>query len=92
MHCSVLALRRWLAAACTRRCCCRCWRWLLYCGALDALSLLKEYANRQDVFQAALGRHLQIVGATLAAALLIGLPLGVAAARAHAWPGPCSSC
>ncbi|HYN62864.1 MAG TPA: ABC transporter permease, partial [Rubrivivax sp.] len=54
---------------------------LLYSGALDALSLLKEYANRQDVFQAALGRHLQIVATTLAAALVVGLPLGLAAAR-----------
>jgi len=54
---------------------------LLYSGALEALSLLKEYANRQDVFQAALGRHLQIVATTLAAALVVGLPLGLAAAR-----------
>jgi osmoprotectant transport system permease protein len=55
--------------------------WLLHSGALDALSVLKEYASRPDVFQAALGRHLQIVATTLAAALLIGLPLGLAAAR-----------
>jgi osmoprotectant transport system permease protein len=55
--------------------------WLLGSGALDALSLLKEYANRQDVFQAALWRHLQIVATTLAAALALGLPLGLAAAR-----------
>ena len=50
-------------------------------GRLDALSLAKEYANRQDVFNAAALRHLQIVGLTLLPALLIGLPLGVAAAR-----------
>jgi osmoprotectant transport system permease protein len=54
---------------------------LLAGGALDALSLLKEYAQRQDVFQAALWRHLQIVGTTLVPALLIGVPLGLAAAR-----------
>ncbi len=54
---------------------------LLAGGVLDSLSLLKEYDNRRDVFHAALWRHLQIVGATLAPALLIGLPLGVAAAR-----------
>ncbi len=54
---------------------------LLAGGALDSLSLLKEYANRQAVFQAALWRHAQIVGAALAPALLIGLPLGAAAAR-----------
>ena len=54
---------------------------LLGSGALDQLSLLKEYANRQDVFFAAGWRHLQIVAATLAPSLLIGVPLGVAAAR-----------
>ena len=53
---------------------------LLAGGALDALSLLKEFANRQAVFQAALWRHGQIVLTALAPALLIGLPLGVAAA------------
>ncbi len=54
---------------------------LLAGGALDALSLLKEHANRRDVFVAALGRHLQIVAAALVPAVLIGAPLGVAAAR-----------
>jgi osmoprotectant transport system permease protein len=54
---------------------------MLASGALDGLSLLREYDQRQDVFRAALWRHLQIVGATLAPALLIGLPLGAAAAR-----------
>ncbi len=54
---------------------------LLAGGALDALSLLKEYANRQDVFQAALWRHGQIVATSLVPSLLIGLPLGVLAAR-----------
>jgi osmoprotectant transport system permease protein len=54
---------------------------LLLSGGLDALSLLKEYGNREDVFRAAGWRHLQIVGATLLPALVIGVPLGVAAAR-----------
>ena len=54
---------------------------LLGVGALDQLSLLKEYANREDVFRAAGLRHLQIVAATLIPALLIGVPLGLAAAR-----------
>ena len=57
--------------------------WLLGAGALDELSLLKEYANRDEVFRAAGLRHLQIVVAALAPALLIGLPLGVAAARSE---------
>ena len=54
---------------------------LLAAGRLDELSLLKEYHNRADVFQAAGWRHLQIVASALAAALLFGLPLGWAAAR-----------
>jgi osmoprotectant transport system permease protein len=54
---------------------------LLMSGALDELSLLKEYANRQDVFRAAGWRHAQIVLATLLPALLLGVPLGIAAAR-----------
>lgn len=54
---------------------------LLMSGALDQLSLMKEYANRQDVFAAAGWRHLQIVSTTLLPAVLIGVPLGVAAAR-----------
>jgi osmoprotectant transport system permease protein len=54
---------------------------LLASGALDALSLLKEYENRRDVFHAAGWRHLQIVLTALLPALLIGVPLGVAAVR-----------
>ena len=54
---------------------------LLATGRLDGLSLLKEYHNRAEVFQAAGWRHLQIVTSALAAALLVGLPLGWAAAR-----------
>ena len=50
-------------------------------GALDQLSLLKEYANRQDVFAAAVLRHLQIVGVSMACTLLIGVPLGAAVHR-----------
>lgn len=54
---------------------------LLAGGALDQLSLLKEHANRQDVFSAAVWRHLQIVGTSLLPALALGVPLGLAAAR-----------
>lgn len=50
-------------------------------GGLEALSLVKEYRNRQDVFDAALARHLQIVVATLLPTLLLALPLGLAAQR-----------
>lgn len=54
---------------------------LLLSGALDTLSLMKEYANRDDVFNQALGQHLTLLFSTLAAAVLIGVPLGIVAAR-----------
>ncbi|HIC2035599.1 ABC transporter permease [Enterobacter soli] len=65
------------------------WRWglnaqiwfipllLLFSGALNNLSLLKEYANRQDIFDDALAQHLTILFGTLFPALLLGLPLGM---------------
>ena len=65
------------------------WRWLLHAqiwllpvlilqsGQLDHLSLLKEYANRQDVFNDALAQHLTLLFATLVPALLIGVLLGL---------------
>jgi osmoprotectant transport system permease protein len=54
---------------------------LLAAGAFKDLSLLREYANRRDVFNAALWQHLQIVLASLLPALLIGVPLGIASSR-----------
>lgn len=65
------------------------WRWLLnaqiWCiplvlllsGELNDLSLLKEYANRQEVFNDALAQHLTILFGTLVPALLLGIPLGM---------------
>ncbi len=65
------------------------WRWLLqvqiwilpllllFSGELNSLSLLKEYANRQDVFNAALAQHLTLLVGTLVPALLVGVPLGI---------------
>ncbi|WP_174848371.1 ABC transporter permease [Yersinia artesiana] len=50
---------------------------LLATGQLDQLSLLKEYVNRQDVFDDALWQHLQILFATLVPAVLLGIPLGL---------------
>ncbi|MEO5607871.1 MAG: ABC transporter permease, partial [Polaromonas sp.] len=58
---------------------------LLGSGALAHLSLLREYANRADVFNAALLQHVQIVLASLLPALLIGVPLGVASVGAGRW-------
>jgi osmoprotectant transport system permease protein len=54
----------------------------LFAGGLcDSLSLMKEYANRDDVFAQAVARHLQIVGIAMALTLAVGLPLGWAAFR-----------
>ncbi|TKA95096.1 ABC transporter permease, partial [Cereibacter changlensis] len=50
-------------------------------GHLDQLSILKEYANRSDQFQAALLRHAVIVLAALLPTLAFGVPLGVLAHR-----------
>lgn len=50
-------------------------------GALNQLSLLKEYINRKDVFDAALLQHVQLVMTSLAFALLVGVPLGIASVR-----------
>jgi osmoprotectant transport system permease protein len=61
---------------------------VLFSGAADSLSILKEYANRRDVFAEAVLRHIQIVGATLVPTLLIGIPLGIAAFRSARLRGP----
>ena len=50
--------------------------WLLVMGAFDALSIMKEYANRTDVFAAAVLRHVQIVLLALIPTVCLGLPLG----------------
>lgn len=61
---------------------------LLVSGRLDALSLLQEYANREEVFNDALWQHLGLLGGTLLPSLLIGLPLGVLCYRSARWRGP----
>lgn len=53
-------------------------------GHLDALSILKEYANRREIFADAVLRHATLVVAALVPTLLIGIPLGVAAHRVQA--------
>ena len=50
---------------------------LLWMGQLSDLSLLKEYANRQDVFDGALRQHLVLLFGTLLPGLLIGIPFGL---------------
>ncbi|PWC89747.1 osmoprotectant uptake system permease [Azospirillum sp. TSH100] len=53
-------------------------------GHLDALSILKEYANRREVFADAVLRHAALVAAALVPTLLVGVPLGIAAHRVQA--------
>lgn len=52
---------------------------MLAAGGGDELSIMKEYANRSDVFLGAITRHLQIVLLAMAFTLGVGLPLGWAA-------------
>ena len=60
---------------------------LLFSGQLADLSLLKEYANRHAVFDAALSRHLTLLAGTVLPALMIALPLGVTLFRRPGWQG-----
>lgn len=91
----VLGLLTWLAAADALQRCGLALHWravlhvavvlpgvaLVACGALDQLSLLKEYRQRDEVFHAAAARHVWIVFAALVSGLMVGLPLGLLAAR-----------
>ena len=54
-------------------------------GRLDQLSLLKEYANRKELFNTALLQHVEIVLASLLPSLVIGVPLGIASVRDGRW-------
>nr|WP_283949630.1 ABC transporter permease [Limobrevibacterium gyesilva] len=53
-------------------------------GAVDQLSLAKEYANQRDIFFDAVVRHGEIVVAALLPTVLAGIPLGVATHRRRA--------
>ena len=54
---------------------------LIVLGWGQELSIAKEYANRSDVFGAAVLRHLQIVVLSVLPAVMLGLPLAWAMAR-----------
>ncbi|MEQ4451456.1 ABC transporter permease [Kosakonia sp. YIM B13605] len=76
------------------------WRWLLHAqvwcfplylllsGALDNLSLLREYTNRQDVFNDALAQHLTLLFGTLLPALVVGFAVGLWCYRHPSRQGP----
>jgi osmoprotectant transport system permease protein len=50
-------------------------------GAFDRLSLAREYISRREIFAAAAVRHVVLVATAIIPALLIGVPLGLAALR-----------
>jgi osmoprotectant transport system permease protein len=59
--------------------------WLLLAlGGWHDLSILKEYATRADSFWAEAGRHVTLALGSLAAAVAIGIPLGIFCHRVDA--------
>jgi len=61
---------------------------MAHSGVFNALSLAREYATRRDVFAAALVRHIVLVAAAIGPALLIGVPLALAARRQPRFEAP----
>ncbi|MBO0738459.1 MAG: ABC transporter permease [Alphaproteobacteria bacterium] len=57
-------------------------------GAFDALSIVREYRTHRQVFVNALVRHMMLVGISVAGAVAIGFPLGVAVVRRPRLQGP----
>jgi osmoprotectant transport system permease protein len=59
--------------------------WLLLAlGGWDGLSILKEYASRADSFWAEAGTHVTLALGSLAAAVVVGVPLGILCHRVDA--------
>jgi len=54
----------------------------------DALSIVREYATRRQLFADAMLRHITLVAGSVGPAIAIGFPLGVAAARKPALQNP----
>ncbi|TIT79358.1 MAG: ABC transporter permease [Mesorhizobium sp.] len=50
---------------------------LLFSGSWDTLSILKEYSSRADSFWAEGSKHITLALGSLAAAVVVGLPLGI---------------
>jgi osmoprotectant transport system permease protein len=57
-------------------------------GALDGLSIVREFSNRRATFLAEAVRHGVYAAGTTTAALLIALPLGYASAKSRFWERP----
>jgi osmoprotectant transport system permease protein len=54
-------------------------------GRIDDLSLMREFVTQQTVFAAEFWRHIGLVAASLAGALVLGLPLTLLVLRRAAW-------
>ncbi|UCI05961.1 ABC transporter permease [Mesorhizobium sp. B1-1-8] len=54
---------------------------LLVSGSWDSLSILKEYSNRADSFWTEGSKHITLALGSLAAAVVVGLPLGIVCHR-----------
>ena len=50
-------------------------------GVFDTLSLAREFATRREIFVSAVARHIVLVAAAIGPAVLLGVPLGLAALR-----------
>jgi len=61
---------------------------LAFAGTFDMLSIAREYATRHALFAAALSRHVALVAGAVGPALVVGFPLGIAAARRSRLQGP----
>jgi osmoprotectant transport system permease protein len=61
---------------------------LAFAVVFDMLSIAREYQTREALFAAALTRHIALVAGSVGPALVIGFPLGVAAARRPRLQGP----
>jgi osmoprotectant transport system permease protein len=57
-------------------------------GQFDALSIVREYENRRDVFTGEIERHCALVLGALLPALTLGVPLGLAVVRRPKLRGP----
>ncbi|KAA0972101.1 ABC transporter permease [Aureimonas fodinaquatilis] len=57
---------------------------LLWSGRWDGLSVMQEYASRSDSFWREVGRHLTLAFGSLAAAVVVGIPLGLVCHRIKA--------
>lgn len=57
---------------------------ILWSGLWDDLSVMREYASRADVFWREAGIHLALALGSLAAAILLGVPIGILCSRMHA--------